>query len=131
VGGATNSVNACGEVAADPECHTIVSGGATRAYILHVPATFQASTGALVIALHGSNGSGLRLGETSGLTTKADAAGFAVAYPYALVSPGAGITEWNEYFNQSFGASGPDDVAFLRLLITTLQATVHPDPKRI
>ena len=33
----------------------------------------------------------------SQLSAKADQAGFAVAYPYALLAPGAGITEWNEF----------------------------------
>src|SRR5207237_1110845 len=51
--------NACGETFSDPECHTIVVGGTTRAYLLHVPATFQPNVGALVIGLHGSDGSGL------------------------------------------------------------------------
>ena len=65
------------------------------------------------------------------LSAKADQAGFAVAYPYALLSPGAGITEWNEFFNNSFGANAPDDVGFLRQLIVTLQAQLHPDARRI
>jgi polyhydroxybutyrate depolymerase len=122
---------ACGEIGQDATCHTMVFGGVTRAYLLHVPATFHANTSALVVALHGSNGSGLRLMNTSGLNAKSDQAGFAVAYPFALVSPGAGITEWNEYFNHSFGASPPDDAGFLRQLIVTLQAQLNPDPKQI
>src|SRR5438034_4664046 len=113
---------ACCEIGQDATCHTMSFGGVTRAYLLHVPATFHANTSALVVALHGSNGSGLRLMNTSGLNAKSDKAGFAVAYPFALVSPGAGITEWNEYFNHSFGTSAPDDAGFLRQLIVTLQA---------
>ena len=65
------------------------------------------------------------------LNEKADQAGFAVAYPYALVSPGTGITEWNVFFSNSFGGNPPDDVGFLRELITALQAELHPDPRRI
>src|SRR5205823_1969528 len=82
--------NSCGEVVQDSDCHTLQFGGVTRAYLLHVPAGFHATTGALVVALHGSNGSGLRLMNTSGLNAKADQAGFDVVYPIALVSPGAG-----------------------------------------
>ena len=122
--------NACGEMVADPECHTLVIGGITRAYLLHVPANFQASSSALVIGLHGSGGSGLRFVTTSQLNVKADQVGFAVAYPYALLSPGAGITEWNEFFNNSFGSAAPDDSAFIRQLITTVQASIHSDPKK-
>jgi polyhydroxybutyrate depolymerase len=67
----------------------------------------------------------------SQLSIKADQEGFAVAYPYSAVSPGNGVTEWNEFFNNSFGANAPDDVGFLRQLIVTLQSSVNPDPKRI
>src|SRR5580765_4025736 len=69
--------NACGETFSDPECHTITIGGTTRAYLLHVPASFQANVGALVIGLHGSNGSGARFVATSQFSVKADQAGFA------------------------------------------------------
>ena len=122
---------ACTQITPDATCFTMVFGGVTRTYLLHVPANFHANTSALVVALHGSNGSGLRLMNTSGLNATADKAGFAVAYPFALVSPGAGITEWNEYFNHSFGTSAPDDAGFLRQLIVTLQAQLAFDPKRV
>lgn len=125
------ALNACGEAAPDPNCRTLAVGGLTRAYLLYVPANFRRDSSALVIALHGSQGSGLRLSRISGLNTKADQVGFAVAYPYALVSPGAGFTEWNEFFNHSFGSNPPDDVGFVRQLILTLQSEIGPDPKRI
>jgi len=127
---ASTPPNACGQTFNNPECHSLVVGGTTRAYLLHVPAAFQSNFGALVVALHGSNGSGDRFVTTSQLSVKADQAGFAVAYPYALVSPGAGITEWNEFFNNSYGASGPDDSEFIRQLILTTQAAIHSDPRR-
>ena len=123
--------DACGVTGADPECHTLVFGGITRAYLLHVPATFQAGTSALVIGLHGSNGSGAMFRDRSQLSAKADLEGFAIAYPYALLSPGAGITEWNEFFNNTFGNNAPDDAGFIRELIVTLQASLAPDPKKI
>jgi polyhydroxybutyrate depolymerase len=117
--------------AGDPECHTLSTVQPTRAYLLHVPGNFRPNASGLVIALHGSNGSGAMFRSRSGLSAKADQAGFAVAYPYALLSPGAGITEWNEFFNTSFGGNAPDDVGFLRQLIVALQAQLHPDPRRI
>jgi polyhydroxybutyrate depolymerase len=116
--------------AGDPECQTLTSIQPNRAYLLHVPASFRPDTSGLVIALHGSNESGAAF-RRSGLSEKADQAGFAVAYPYALLSPGAGIIEWNELFNNSFGGNPPDDVGFLRELIKALQAQLRPDPKRI
>jgi polyhydroxybutyrate depolymerase len=126
-----NLPNPCGELFHDANCHTLIFGGVSRAYLLHVPTNFQSGTGALVIALHGSQGSGLRLSNTSGLSAESDQKGFAVAYPYALVSPGAGFTEWNEFFNHSFGSNPPDDVGFIRALIQSLQSQLNPDPKRI
>lgn len=117
--------------AGDSECQTLSSVQPTRAYLLHVPGNFKPNASGLVIALHGSNGSGTMFRSRSLLSAKADEAGFAVAYPYALVSPGAGITEWNEFFNNSFGSNAPDDVGFLRQLILALQAQLHPDPRRI
>src|SRR5262249_57862501 len=104
---------------------------AARAYLRHVPASFRPNASGLVIALHGSNGSGTMFRSGSLLSEKADQAGFAVAYPYALLSPGAGITEWNEFYNNSFGGNPPDDVGFLRELIMALQSQLRPDPKRI
>src|SRR5262245_8336646 len=115
----------------DPECQTLTSIQPARAYLLHVPASFRPNASGLVIALHGSNGSGTMFRSGSALSEKADQAGFAVAYPYALLSPGAGITEWNEFFNNSFGGNPPDDVDFLGQLITALKAQLHPDPRRI
>jgi polyhydroxybutyrate depolymerase len=96
-----------------------------------VPANFQAGSSALIIGLHGSSGSGAEFQSRSQLSAKADEVGFAVAYPYALVSLGDGITEWNEFFNKSIGSNPPDDVGFIRQLINELQTSVNPDPKQI
>jgi polyhydroxybutyrate depolymerase len=126
--GPTTTSSAC---AGDPECQTLTSIQPGRAYLLHVPASFRPNASGLVIALHGSNESGATFRSRSLLNEKADQAGFAVAYPYALLSPGAGITEWNEFFTNSFGGNPPDDVGFLRELIVALQAQLRPDPRRI
>jgi polyhydroxybutyrate depolymerase len=124
----TTMSSAC---AGDPECQTLTSVQPARAYLLHVPASFRANSGGLVIALHGSSESGTQFRSRSLLSEKADQAGFAVAYPYALLSPGTGITEWNAFFNNSFGGNPPDDVTFLRELIVALKAQLRPDPRRI
>ena len=107
----------CDEPLGDPNCHTMQFSGMTREYLLHVPANFHAGTSGLVIALHGSQGSGLQLMNRSGLNAESDAMGFAVAYPFSLVSPGAGFTEWNEFYNHSYGTNPPDDVGFIRQVI--------------
>ena len=105
--------------------------GTTRSYLLHVPPNFQPNTSALVIALHGSQGSGAEFQGMSLLSNKSDEAGFAVAYPDALRSS-QGHTLWSVFYNDfAFTGTPPDDIGFLRQLINTLQANLHPDPKKI
>ena len=131
-GNPANQPAACLAVTGDPSCQTLTSGGAPRAFLLHVPANFQANSSGLVVVLHGSTGSGAQIASYSQMSQKADQSAFAVAYPYALVaSPQAG-SEWNNYFDAGIWASpAPDDVAFLRQLVGTLQAQIHPNPKKI
>src|SRR5205823_1356672 len=81
--------------------------------------------------LHGSQGSGAGFQTSTQLSTKADQAGFAVAYPDALLS-NQGHTLWSVFYNDfDFTGTPPDDVAFLRALILTLEANLHPDSKKV
>jgi polyhydroxybutyrate depolymerase len=107
-------------------CESLAIGGVTRTYLLHVPSNFQKNSGALVIVLHGSGGSGLTIESLTGFSTLADQDGFAVAYPDGLLNSSIAQTDWAYYFNDF-----NDDVGFLGQLITTLQARVGPDPKRV
>ncbi len=110
---------------------TISMNGVTRKFVLHIPANFQPNKGALVVALHGSQGSGAQMETQSQLSVKADSVGFAVAYPTGLPSA-QGHTLWSVYFNDfAFAGTPPDDVAFLRAMINAIQANVHPDAKKI
>ena len=98
--------------------------------------TLMQLTALLRAVLRGANGEFVTLLGPSGCgktTLMRIVAGLetADAGSVALVSPGAGITEWNEYFNHSFGTSAPDDAGFLRQLIVTLQAQLDFDPKRV
>jgi polyhydroxybutyrate depolymerase len=131
-GSSANSPSPCFAITGDPSCRTLTVGGTPRAYLIHVPANFQANSSGLVVVLHGSGGSGAQIAGYSQMSQKADQAGFAVAYPYALIaSPQAG-SEWHNYFDAGIWASPPpDDVAFLRQLVATIQAEIHPDPKKI
>lgn len=93
----------------------------SRTYVLHVPANYQRNSSALVIALHSSQASGSQMESSSGLSTKADQAGFAVAYPDALLSS-QGHTLWSVFYNDfAFTGTPPDDVSFLRGLIIALE----------
>ena len=110
---------------AGTNCYSLTNNGVTRTFALHVPATFQKSTSALVIVLHGSNGDALKIEGNTGFTTLADQVGFAVAYPDGLADT-TGQTDWAYFFNDY-----ADDVSFLRQLINLLQSNVAPDPKKI
>jgi polyhydroxybutyrate depolymerase len=126
------SVDACGLTGNDPYCRTLVFGGKTRAYMLYVPPNFQPGSSALVVALNGSGGSGAGMETFTGLDFKANQVGFAVAYPYSLVVPGTDLTDWNNFFDDNiWNGEPPDDVGFLSQMITTIQDSIHPDPKEI
>ena len=104
--------------AQDPECHSIIVGGLTRTYVLHLPASFQMGAGSLVLVLHGSGQNAAGIEDLSQFRAKADAAGFAVAFPEGLVQQTE--PEWSFYYNNF-----ADDVAFLRDLIAKLQADLQ------
>ena len=67
------------------------------------------------------------------MSAKADSAGFAVAYPDALVAAQAGKSEWHNYFDDQIWTphSPPDDVAFMRALVSAVSAEIHPNPKKV
>lgn len=89
-------------------------------YILYTPANFKPNSGALVMALHPRHGNGESMENLTGMNAKAEQAGFAVLYPSAPAR-----RMWCWYFQNC------DDIAGLRTLISTVQATLKADPKRI
>jgi polyhydroxybutyrate depolymerase len=137
-GGSVSNAPGC-DTTPDPSCSVLMvtqSDGTTvaRYYVLHVPANFPASSGSLVISLHGTGESALEYPTHTLMNTTSDADGFAVVYPEALDAPRNGnLRQWNGFFNgaQSPTSTSPDDVSFLRQLITTLQPQLKADPKKI
>jgi len=123
-GGGVDPGVPCGQ--AGTKCYTLTVNGVSRTYSLHVPSSFQKNAGALVVVLHGSAGSGLKIEPNTGFSTLADQAGFAVAYPDGLMNPSLAQTDWAYFFNDF-----ADDMSFLRQLIQTLKTNVGPDPKKI
>ena len=121
--GGIGSGTACG-AQSGTLCYTLTINGVARNYMLHVPTNFQANTSALVIVLPGSGSTALGMEPRTGFSTLADQVGFAVVYPDGLIH--AGETDWAYYFNDF-----NDDVSFFRQLITQLQTSVKPDPKKI
>jgi polyhydroxybutyrate depolymerase len=124
-GGGGNPGTPCG-TEPGTNCFSMTVNGVARTYALHVPSAFQKNSGALVIVLHGSGGSGLKIEGNTGFSTLADQDGFAVAYPDGLLNPSISQTDWGYFFNDF-----ADDVGFLRQLIDALQTSVGPDRKRI
>jgi polyhydroxybutyrate depolymerase len=105
---------------------SLIVNGVSRTYRLHVPVNFRQHSSALLLVLHGSGGNGLGMEVGTGFSSLADQVGFAVVYPDGLLESRTGQTDWAYFFNDF-----TDDVAFLRQLITTVQASVQSDPKRV
>jgi polyhydroxybutyrate depolymerase len=110
---------------------TLVVGGQKRTYIVHVPKGHDPKKRTpVVLALHGAAMNGSMMAWVSGLSKKADKAGFIAVYPSGT---GAGpFLTWN-----AFGAAGkraqgrPDDVAFIGKLLDDLATVVKVDGKRV
>jgi len=105
--------------------------GTTRTFLLYIPRSYRPGESALIIALHGRGGGGpgAKLEQASDLDEKADRAGFAVAYLDGLPDVNGNLN-WNFYYSP-FYTDGPDDVGFVREVIDSLQAKIHPDHRRI
>ena len=99
------------------------SGGQTRQYLLHVPATYQPEEpAALVLVFHGAGISAERFVEYTRFSNVADREGFLIVYPQ-----GQGPKE-EPFWDTS---SGSRDVQFVSDLIDHLQGRCHVDPNRI
>ena len=111
--------------AANAPGHTLMSGGFEREYLLHVPASYDASRKTpLVISLHGAGLWGAAQRDISGWNAVADSAGFIVVYPDGLRR---GVRVW-----ESMDADGGTiDVQFIADLIDTLSVRYNIDPARV
>ena len=103
---------------------TIISGGLTREYILHVPPSYvEDQQMPLILNWHGlgSNASDQQL--YSGLPAKADTAGFIVVAPQGLGDPA----------NHNFATltPEPDDVLFTNDLLDELESQLCIDTARV
>ncbi len=122
----------CGKPAPTPPGssvnETILSGGLTRTYLLHVPSGYQAhSSEAVVLNFHGHGSNAMQQERRSGMSLLADQQGFLVIYPQGVVGPD-GRTGW------ATGARGRlqvNDVLFVSDLLNHLQSVLCIDPLRI
>ena len=99
----------------------ILSGGVTRHFILHVPPSYNGTPIALVLNFHGHGSNSKQEEALSGMSAKADEAGFIVVYPDGIEST---------WYTGPI-AQGEADRQFIRDLIARLEALYTIDPKRI
>ncbi len=108
---------------------TIVTGGRERSFLYYVPAVLRRPT-PLILALHGSMGSGTRMRAATGyeFDRLADGEGFVVAYPDGYEG------RWNDCRAVGDFAArrlGVDDVGFLRALAGWLEREQGVAPDRV
>lgn len=107
--------------------HTLTHEEQERTYTLHIPADLAADAAPpLVIVLHSASSSGKAVQAISGFDAEADAHGFIVAYPDAL------IASWDDYRSRTdVSIAAVDDVGFLKALIARLTADHSIDPAQV
>ncbi|MCI0580610.1 MAG: prolyl oligopeptidase family serine peptidase [Chloroflexi bacterium] len=102
----------------------MISGGETRHYRLYVPSTYRPDQPLpLVVNLHGLGARAVEQELLSGMSEKAETAGFIVVYPEGLGTP----QSWNVLPSQVNNR----DVQFIRDLVEHLQDQLAIDPARI
>ncbi len=111
-------VSGCAPGSYDEE---ILSGGQTRQYRLHIPASYQAATPApLLLGFHGAGSTGPQFESYTGFSALADRFGFIAAYPQGL----GDISNWDTMPNST-------DIPFVRDLIDAVASRCNIDPDRV
>jgi polyhydroxybutyrate depolymerase len=117
----------------DTQVKTLVHGGRTRSYRLHLAPSYQeGSPTALVFALHRHGGTAARFEKKTGFSRIADREGFMVVYPDAAAFGAKQKQMWNSGgIFAKWWARQVDDVSFFAKLIDTVSAHYTTDPNRI
>jgi polyhydroxybutyrate depolymerase len=113
---------------------TLAVDGRQRTFLVHVPRGYDPEKPTpVVLAFHGAFMNGASMALFSGLSAKADDAGFIVVYP-----DGVGIGTTFLFFNAflkpggaALGNNPPDDVAFTAKLLDDLATVCNVDSKRV
>jgi polyhydroxybutyrate depolymerase len=121
-----------------PGQHTvsIVVGARTRVMIVHVPAVSALGRALpLVVDMHGSGSTAVQQEVLSDMNGTADADGFVVVYPQAIIRSGAGFL-WNIPGVPLIGgrrapARAADDIAFIRAVVAKLRSSACIDLTRV
>ncbi|MHA7284103.1 extracellular catalytic domain type 1 short-chain-length polyhydroxyalkanoate depolymerase [Arthrobacter sp. TMS2-4] len=115
----------------EPGRHTITiqSGGKARSAVVFMPKTDQKHTKLpLVLDLHGSSSTSEVQLRRSQLEQVAAREKFVVAAPQGAI-PSSGSYSWNVPYTSTDQPGAPDDVAFLKDLVTELTSTCADDKK--
>lgn len=115
---------------------TLNHGGQTRAYLVHVPRSYQPTRPMpLLMAFHGGGGN-MRFqadDENYGLISKSESAGFIAVFPNGYSRfPRGSLATWNA--GTCCGTArdkGIDDVGFVRALLAQVQRQLNVDVGRI
>ncbi len=107
-----------------PVAHTLVHGGLTREYLLHVPPGVT-QPAPLVVALHGRGGDGAQMAAMTGFTALAERLGFVVLFPSGMDQ------QWNYVQGVPGYQLEVDDVGFIVGLAQELAAAGTVDPNRM
>lgn len=121
-----------GSLSAGRHTRAIAWEGEERTYHVHIPASYdRAKPTPVVLALHGASMTGRIMEGFSGLSAKADEAGFIVVYPNGS-SAGRLFQMWNSgSFPGNLGKKRGDDVGCVARMLDDLATVVNVDPKRI
>src|SRR3989338_7551505 len=104
---------------------SISVNGVERRYLLHLPLSYEQSSGKLPLVLffHGGKSKGEGMDRLTGFNTEADRNNFVIVYP-------KGIDErWNDGRGSELATA--DDVGFVRALIDQLVQDYRIDPTRV
>lgn len=112
---------------------SIQTDGQTRTYRVHIPPTYDGTTLVpLVVVLHGGGGNAAAVEKQTGMSAKADQAGFIAVYPNGTGPLEDRRLTWNTWNCCGYAAQhNVDDVVFIRALVGQLARDERIDPARI
>ena len=133
---AARASGACGSAPLSSTTLAPEVAGRTRTVIVHLPSGYAGLNEVpMVLNLHGSGSTASGQEQFSGMDATADADGFIVAYPQALIPDGSGF-DWNVPGVPLTGgrpvpAGAADDIGFLTELVGLLEHDYCIDPARV
>src|SRR5262249_21651998 len=105
--------------------------GRTRTYQVHVPPQYDADVPTpVVLAFHGAMMNGGLMPGFTGLSKKADEAGFVAVYPYGTGS-GDRVLFWNAGGMRDAIEAKVDDVGFVTKILDELATVINVDRRRV